>query len=64
VPKFPLPVRPNRHDCLDVHPIDSEQLEEIELTTELTIAARSAVGRLDQATVDAILGLHPQLTPL
>lgn len=64
VPRLPLSARPNRHDSLDVHPIDSEQLEEIELTTELTIAARSAAERLDQATIDAILGLHPQLKPL
>jgi hypothetical protein len=47
---------------LDVNPIDSEQLVEIELTTELTIAACRASGRLDQATIDTILGVarhHP-----
>ncbi len=52
-----------RHDQLDVALEDSELLAEVELTTNLMIAA-SAVASLDRDEVDRLLGLEPRRTQL
>ena len=44
-------------DQLDVHLEDVELLHEVELTTNLMIAATEAMTLLPQAKVDEILGL-------
>lgn len=45
-------------DRLDVHLEDPDVLEEIEMTSNLIIAASEASGRLSQHEIDVILGLH------
>jgi hypothetical protein len=47
-------------DRLDVQPHDAEVLEEIELISNLMIAASEAAGPLPQDAIDAILGLPGQ----
>ena len=47
-------------DRLDVQPHDAEVLEEIELTSNLMIAATEAPGPLPQDTIDTILGVPLQ----
>jgi hypothetical protein len=44
-------------DQLNVPLVDAELLEEVELTTNLIIAASEADGTLPQAVVDDLLGL-------
>lgn len=44
-------------DQLDVALVDAELLEEVELTTNLIIAASEADDELPQAMVDRLLGL-------
>jgi hypothetical protein len=52
------PVRPNLFDL----PLqDDELLSEVELTTELMIAASESAHRLAQGEIDAILGVVPCL---
>ncbi len=46
-------------DRLDVPMHDAEVLEEIELTSELMIAATEADGPLEQTQIDRILGVLP-----
>ena len=50
-------------DRLDVQPHDEEVLEEIELTSNLMIAASEAGGHLTQDMIDTILGLPSQTRP-
>jgi hypothetical protein len=45
------------NDQLNVPLVDAELLEEVELTTNLIIAASEADSALSQATVDQLLGL-------
>ena len=47
------------HDQLDVTLEDSDLLGEVELTTNLIIAASEADEHLDQAEIDRILGVAP-----
>jgi hypothetical protein len=47
-------------DRLDVQPHDEEVLEEIELTSNLMIAASEAGEQLPQDMIDTILGLPSQ----
>ena len=46
-------------DVLEIGLEDSQLLAEIQLVTELIIAASSAPGALDQETIDALLGVRP-----
>jgi len=50
-------------DRLDVQPHDADVLEEIELTSNLMIAASEAAGPLPQDMIDMILGLPGQQRP-
>jgi hypothetical protein len=50
-------------DRLDVQPHDEEVLEEIELISNLMIAASEASEPLTQSTIDAILGIPAQRRP-
>jgi hypothetical protein len=50
-------------DRLDVQPHDEEVLEEIELISNLMIAASEAPGPLGQADIDTILGVPAQRSP-
>ena len=47
------------HDQFDVTLEDDELLAEVELTTNLIIAASESDGPLTQEQIDAILGLAP-----
>jgi hypothetical protein len=47
------------HDQFDVTLEDSDLLGEVELTTNLIIAASEADEHLDQAEIDRILGVSP-----
>lgn len=47
-------------DRLDVQPHDADVLEEIELTSDLMIAASEAAGPLPQDMIDMILGVPAQ----
>jgi hypothetical protein len=47
-------------DRLDVQPHDEEVLEEIELISNLMIAASEASGPLSQSMIDTILGIPAQ----
>ena len=47
------------HDQFDVTLEDSDLLGEVELTTNLIIAASEADEHLDQAEIDRILGVAP-----
>ena len=51
------------HDQFDVTLEDSDLLSEVELTTNLIIAASEADGALTQAEIDAILGVVPAAPP-
>jgi hypothetical protein len=51
-------------DRLDVQPHDEDVLEEIELISNLMIAASEASGPLPQSMIDTILGIaaqHPRV---
>ena len=50
---------PTVHDQFDVTLEDSDLLGEVELTTNLIIAASEADEHLDQAEIDRILGVAP-----
>lgn len=50
-------------DQLDVQPHDEDVLEEIELTSNLMIAASEASGPLPQSSIDTILGLPAARRP-
>jgi hypothetical protein len=50
-------------DQLNVPLEDAELLAEVELTTNLIIAASEADAPLDQAEVDRLLGLDPPSIP-
>jgi hypothetical protein len=50
-------------DQLDVPLEDAELLAEVELTTNLIIAASEADAPLDQAEVDRLLGVEPPTIP-
>jgi hypothetical protein len=50
-------------DRLDVQPHDEDVLEEIELISNLMIAASEATGPLPQSTIDTILGVPAQPRP-
>ncbi|HEX2177390.1 MAG TPA: hypothetical protein VHG70_15915 [Nocardioidaceae bacterium] len=50
-------------DRLDVQPHDEDVLEEIELTSNLMIAASEADGTLPQSAIDTILGVPVQSRP-
>jgi hypothetical protein len=50
-------------DRLDVQPHDQDVLEEIELISNLMIAASEAAGPLAQAAIDTILGIPAQRRP-
>jgi len=45
-------------DQLNVHLEDVELLDEVEMTTNLIIAASEAADRLPQAAIDQLLGLE------
>ena len=47
------------HDQFDVSLEDGDLLGEVELTTNLIIAASEAEGDLTQEQIDAILGVKP-----
>ena len=47
------------HDQFDVTLEDSDLLAEVELTTNLIIAASEADGRLSDEEIDRILGVLP-----
>ena len=47
------------HDQFDVTLEDSDLLGEVELTTNLIIAASDAPGHLSLAEIDALLGVLP-----
>jgi hypothetical protein len=47
-------------DRLDVQPHDEDVLEEIELISNLMIAASEAAGPLPQSDIDTILGVPGQ----
>jgi hypothetical protein len=47
------------HDQFDVTLEDSDLLHEVELTTNLIIAASESDGALSVAQIDAILGVEP-----
>lgn len=48
-------------DQLDVPLEDTELLTEVELTTNLMIAASAAAGHLTQEQIDRILGVEPRV---
>jgi hypothetical protein len=48
------------HDQFDISLEDSDLLTEVELTTNLIIAASEADGPLTLAEIDVILGVTPQ----
>jgi hypothetical protein len=48
------------HDQFDVSLEDADLLGEVELTTNLIIAASEADDHLTEAEIDAILGVVPQ----
>jgi len=48
------------HDQFDISLEDKELLGEVELTTNLIIAASESDGPLSQDEIDAILGVVPQ----
>jgi hypothetical protein len=50
-------------DQLDVQPHDEDVLEEIELISNLMIAASEAAGPLPQAAIDTILGVTAHSRP-
>jgi hypothetical protein len=50
-------------DRLDVQPQDEDVLEEIELISNLMIAASEASGPLPQAAIDTILGVQAERRP-
>lgn len=50
-------------DRLDVQPHDEDVLEEIELISNLMIAASEAVGPLPQSMIDSILGVPVEQRP-
>jgi hypothetical protein len=50
-------------DRLDVQPQDDDVLEEIELISNLMIAASEASDRLPQSAIDTILGIPAQRRP-
>lgn len=50
-------------DRLDVQPHDDDVLEEIEMISNLMIAASEASGPLPQSTIDTILGIPGQRRP-
>ena len=52
------------HDQFDVTLEDSDLLTEVELTTNLIIAASESDGALTQDEIDAILGVVPAATPV
>lgn len=47
------------YDQFDVTLEDSDLLGEVELTTNLIIAASAADGQLSAAEIDSILGVEP-----
>ena len=47
------------HDQFDVTLEDADLLSEVELTTNLIIAASESDGALSQEQIDAILGVDP-----
>ena len=47
------------HDQFDVSLEDGDLLGEVEMTTNLIIAASESVGPLTQEQIDAILGVAP-----
>ena len=51
-------------DQLNVPLEDAELLAEVELTTNLIIAASESDGPLSQADVDRLLGLDPTESPI
>lgn len=51
------------HDQFDVSLEDAELLGEVELTTNLIIAASESDGQLSQSEIDAILGVVPHARP-
>jgi hypothetical protein len=50
-------------DQLDVQPHDQDVLDEIELISNLMIAASEASGPLPQTAIDTILGIPSQRRP-
>ena len=48
------------HDQFDISLEDSDLLTEVEMTTNLIIAASEADGRLSQEEIDRILGIVPE----
>lgn len=48
------------HDQFDITLEDSDLLGEVELTTNLIVAASQADGHLSTAQIDAILGVRPR----
>lgn len=52
------------HDQFDVTLEDSDLLGEVELTTNLIIAASEAPGDLSLSEIDAILGVVPAVAPV
>jgi hypothetical protein len=46
-------------DQFEVRLDDDDLLSEVELTTNLIIAATASDRRLEQAEIDRILGVHP-----
>lgn len=48
-------------DQFDVSLEDPDLLGEVEMTTNLIIAASEAAGPLDQEEIDAILGVEPRV---
>jgi hypothetical protein len=50
-------------DRLDVQPHDEDVLEEIELISNLMIAASEAAGPLPQSMIDSILGVPVEQRP-
>ena len=50
-------------DHLDVPLEDAELLAEVELTTNLMIAASASSGHLTQADIDGLLGVTPSSIP-
>jgi hypothetical protein len=47
------------HDQFDISLEDSDLLTEVEMTTNLIIAASEADGPLSQEEIDRILGVQP-----
>jgi hypothetical protein len=50
-------------DQFDVTLEDTDLLGEVEITTNLIIAASESAGPLTQAQIDAILGIEPAESP-